>query len=187
MLAKIAFEQGAEFSGEEHEAVLAFVANMSTTSAHSIGGDKAEFADADACGSNGLQDQGKTMLSRVFCCLHEALIFCVTEFFVFVAEKGALNFQGLDEEVSALVVFEVAINGGQECVDGGGRIALDELLFPGDEQGFVEGAVVCTAQKKLQGMGVLRNGAGAAFFAFEVVDVLLDAGLGEGMLLCSHK
>lgn len=36
-------------------------------------------------------------------------------------------------------------------------------------------------------MGVLGNGAGAAFFAFEAVDVLLDAGLSEGVLLCSHK
>lgn len=125
--------------------MLAFVANMSTTSAHSIGGDKAKFADADACGSNGLQDQGKAVLAGVFCCLHEALVFCAGEFFVFVAEKGALNFQGLDEKVAALVVFEVAINSRQECINGGGRIALDELLFPGDEQGFVEGAVVCTA------------------------------------------
>lgn len=145
MLAKIAFEQGAEFCGQKHKTVLTFVVDICTTAAHGVGGDEAEFTDADAGGGDGLQDQGKAMLSRVFCCLHEALVFCVTEFFVFVAEKGALNFQGLDEKVAALVVFEVAINGSQECVDGGGRIALDELLFPGDKQGIVEGAVVCTA------------------------------------------
>lgn len=145
MLAKIAFEQGAEFCGQKHKTVLTFVANMSTTAAHGVSGDEAEFADADACGGDGLQDQGKAMLSRVFCCLHEALIFCVTEFFMFVTEKGTLDFQGLDEKIAALVVFEVAINSRQECVDGGGRIALDELLFPGDEQGLVEGVVVCTA------------------------------------------
>ena len=145
MLAKIAFEQGAEFCGQKHKTVLTFVANMSTTAAHGVSGDETEFADADACGGDGLQDQGKAMLSRVFCYLHETPVFCVTEFFVFVAEKGTLDFQGLDEKIAALVVFEVAINGSQECVDGGGRIALDELLFPGDEQGFVEGVVVCTA------------------------------------------
>lgn len=145
MLAKIAFEQGAEFCGQKHKTVLSFVANMSTTAAHGVSGDEAEFADADACGGDGLQDQGKAVLTCVFCCLHEALIFCVTEFFVFVTEKGTLDFQGLDEKVAALVVFEVAINGGQECVDGGGGVVLHELVFPGDEQGFVEGAIVCTA------------------------------------------
>ena len=85
------------------------------------------------------------------------------------------------------MVFEVAVDGGQECVDGGGRIALDELLFPGDEQGFVEGAVGGGFREDLQGVAILGDGASAAFFAFEAVDVLLDAGLGEGMLLCSHK
>lgn len=181
------FEQGTEFCGEEHEAVLAFVANMSTTAAHSIGGDKAEFADADACGGDGLQDQGKAVLACVFCCLHEALVFCAGEFFVFVAEVGALDFQGLDEEVSALVVFEVAVDGGEEGVDGGGGVVLHELVFPGDEQGFVEGAVGGGFREDLQGVAILGDGAGAAFFVFEGVDVLLDAGLGEGMLLCSHK
>lgn len=125
--------------------MLAFVANMSTTAAHSIGGDKAEFADADAGGGDGLQDQGKAVLAGVFCGLDEALVFCAGEFFVFVAEVGALDFQGLDEEVSALVVFEVAINSRQECINGGGRIALDELLFPGDKQWLVEGAIGCAA------------------------------------------
>ena len=36
-------------------------------------------------------------------------------------------------------------------------------------------------------MGVLGNGASAAFFAFEAVDILLDAGLGESMLCGGHK
>ena len=145
MLAKIAFEQGAEFCGQKHETVLAFVANVGAAAAHGVGGDEAEFADADDCGGDGLQDQGKAVLTCVFCCLHEALVFCVTEFFVFVAEKEALNFQGLDEKVAALVVFEVAINSRQECINGGGRIALHELLFPGDKQWLVEGAIGCAA------------------------------------------
>lgn len=180
------FEQGTEFCGEEHEAVLAFVVNVGAAAAHGVGGDEAEFADADACGGDGLQDQGKAMLSRVFCCLHEALIFCMTEFFVFVAEKGALNFQGLDEKVAALMVFEVAINGGQECVDGGGGVVLHELVFPGDEQGFVERAVGGGFREDLQGVAILGDGAGAAFFVFEGVDVLLDAGCGEDVWMGGH-
>lgn len=35
-------------------------------------------------------------------------------------------------------------------------------------------------------MGVLGNGASAAFFTFEAVDVLLDAGLAEGVLCGGH-
>lgn len=166
--------------------MFAFVVNVGVAAAHGVGGDEAEFADADACGGDGLQDQGKAVLAGVFCGLDEALVFCAGEFFVFVAEVGALDFQGLDEKVAALVVFEVAINSRQECINGGGRIVLHELVFPGDEQGFVEGAVGGGFREDLQGVAILGDGAGAAFFVFEGVDVLLDAGCGEDVWMGGH-
>ena len=166
--------------------MFAFVVDVGAAAAHGVGGDEAEFADADAGGGDGLQDQGKAVLAGVFCGLDEALVFCAGEFFVFVAEVGALDFQGLDEEVAALVVFEVAVDGGEEGVDGGGGVVLHELVFPGDEQGFVEGAVGGGFREDLQGVAILGDGAGAAFFVFEGVDVLLDAGCGEDVWMGGH-
>lgn len=125
--------------------MFAFVVDICASAAHGVGGDEAEFTDADAGGGYGLQDQGKAVLSGAFCGLDETLVLCVGEFFVFVAEVGTLDFQGLNEKVTALMVFEVAVDSGEQGVDGGGRIPLDELLFPSDEQGLLQGAAGCTA------------------------------------------
>ena len=171
LLSEVAFEEGAEPVGQEDEAVFAFVVHIGAAGFNGFGGDEGEFTDADAGGGEGLQDEGEAVVAVFFCGADEADVFVAGEFFVFVGEEGALDAKGFEEEIGAVVEFEVAVQGGEDGVDGSGGVVLGEVGFPFEEEGFVDGAVLGEVLEAAQGAGVLAEGGGGALLGAEVGEV----------------
>ena len=171
LLSEIAFEKGAELGGQEDEAVFAFVVHMGAAGFDGFGGDEGKFTDADAGGGEGLQDEGEAVVAVFFCGADEADVFIAGEFFVFIGEEGALDTEGFEEEVGAVVEFEVAVQGSDDGVDGGGGVVLGEVGFPFEEEGFVDGAALGEMLEAAQGAGVLAEGGGGAFLGAKVGEV----------------
>ena len=171
LLPEVAFKKWAKLGGQEDEAVLAFVVHMGAAGFDGFGGDEGEFTDADAGGGEGLQDEGEAVVADFFCGADEADVFVAGEFFVFVGEEGALDAERFEEEVGAVVEFEVAVQGGEDGVDGGGSVVLGEVGFPFKEEGFVDGAALGEMLEAAQGAGVLAEGGGGAFLGAEVGEV----------------
>lgn len=171
LLPEIAFEEGTELGGQEDEAVFAFVVHMGAAGFDGFGGDEGEFTDADAGGGEGLQDEGEAVVAVFFCGAHEADVFVAGEFSLFVGEEGALDAERFEEEVGAVVEFEVAVQSSEDGVDGSGGVALGEVGFPFEEKGFVDGAALGEVLEAAQGAGVLAEGGGGAFLGAEVGEV----------------
>lgn len=162
----------AEFAGNEDGADLSFKMDIGATARDRFGGDGGKFADADACGADGLNDEGDAPPATRTRGAQELLIFPVAEGAVVVAEKLALHAQIAHAAVGPAAKVKIAVQRCQHAVDGGGGIAGGkQMRFPTHNAGFFHGRAIEPSGEGAKMAQVVGNGAGAALFCFKVADV----------------
>lgn len=186
--AGIALEFVAQAARQEDDADFAFEVDLGAAVLHGLGGDVAEFADAEAAGGDGLEDEGEALLALAASGAHEGEVVALGEFAAGRAEELALHAQVADAAVAAPEEAAVAVDGGEHGVDADGGVALaGEGLAPGGEVGLVEGRGTEPAGEGAQVAAVFVDGGGAALFAREMPgegsEPVLGDGLGHGWVL----
>ncbi len=176
----------AEPGGNEDGADLSFEMDISAAARDGFGGDGGKLADADACGADGLNDEGDAPPATRTRGAQELLIFPVAEGAVVVAEKLALHAQIAHAAVVPFAIAKITVERGEHAVDGGWQIAaLEEMVFPAADADFVDGFAIEPGGKGAKMAQVVGNGAGAALFALQIIDVVLK--IVRHGILCVHN
>ena len=111
---------------------------------------------------------------RVF--FYELLVLRAAQLAPFVAEGRALAFEKLRAPLGTAREGEQAVDGGEHDVDGGARVlARDELLFPAQHDGFVDGLVRRQKFVKAQQVAaVFVNGSRTALVLSETAKIVFN-------------
>ncbi len=176
----------AELGRDEDGADLSFEMDISAAARDGFGGDGGKLADADACGADGLNDESDAPPATRTRGAQEFLIFPAAEGAVVVAEKLALHAQIAHAAVIPFAIAEITVERCEHAVDGGWQIAaLEEMVFPAADADFVDGFAVEPGGKGAKMAQVVGDGAGAALFALQIIDVVLK--IVRHGILCVHN
>ena len=176
----------AELGRDEDGADLSFEMDISAAARDGFGGDGGKLADADACGADGLNDESDAPPATRTRGAQELLIFPVAEGAVVVAEKLALHAQIAHAAVVPFAIAEISVERCEHAIDGGWQIAaLEEMVFPAADADFVDGCTVEPGGKGTKMAQVVGDGAGAALFALQIIDVVLK--IVRHGILCVHN
>lgn len=176
----------AELGRDEDGADLSFEMDIGAAARNGFGGDGGKLADADACGADGLNDEGDAPPATRTRDAQEFLIFPAAEGAVVVAEKLALHAQIAHAAVIPFAIAEITVERCEHAVDGGWQIAaLEEMVFPAADADFVDGCTIEPGGKGAKMAQVVGDGAGAALFALQIIDVVLKI-VWHG-ILCVHN
>ena len=164
----------AELGRDEDGADLSFEMDIGAATRNGFGGDGGKLADADACGADGLNDEGDAPPATRTRGAQEFLIFPAAEGAIVVAEKLALHAQIAHAAVVPFAIAEITVERCEHAIDGGWQIAaLEKMVFPAADADFVDGFAVEPGGKGAKMAQVVGDGAGAALFALQIIDVVL--------------
>lgn len=164
----------AELGRDEDGADLSFEMDIGAAARDGFGGDGGKLADADACGADGLNDEGDAPPATRTRGAQEFLIFPAAEGAIVVAEKLALHAQIAHAAVVPFAIAEITVERCEHAIDGGWQIAaLEKMVFPAADADFVDGFAVEPGGKGAKMAQVVGDGAGAALFALQIIDVVL--------------
>ena len=176
----------AELGRDEDGADLSFEMDIGAAARDGFGGDGGKLADADACGADGLNNEGNAPPATRTRGAQELLIFPAAEGAVVVAEKLALHAQIAHAAVVPFAIAKITVERCEHAVDGGWQIAaLEKMVFPAADADFVDGFAVEPGGKGAKMAQVVGDGAGAALFALQIIDVVLKI-MWHG-ILCVHN
>lgn len=176
----------AELGRDEDGADLSFEMDIGAAARDGFGGDGGKLADADACGANGLNNEGDAPPATRTRGAQELLIFPTAEGAVVVAEELALHAQIAHATVVSFAIAKITVERCEHAVDGGWQIAaLEEMVFPAADADFVDGFAVEPGGKGAKMTQVVGDGAGATLFALQIIDIVLK--IVRHVILCVHN
>ena len=164
----------AEPGRDEDGADLSFEMHIDAAARDGFGGDGGKLGHTDACGADGLNNEGDAPPATRTRGAQELLIFPAAEGAIVVAEKLALHAQIAHAAVVPFAIAKITVERCEHAVDGGWQIAaLEEMVFPAADADFVDGFAVEPGGKGAKMAQVVGDGAGAALFALQIIDVVL--------------
>lgn len=176
----------AELGRDEDGADLSFEMDIGAAARNGFGGDGGKFADADACGTEGFDNERELPPAAGAGGAQQLLILGAAEGAVVGAKQLALHAQIAHAAVIPFAIAEITVERCEHAVDGGWQIAaLEEMVFPAADADFVDGFAVEPGGKGAKMAQVVGDGAGAALFALQIIDIVLKI-VWHG-ILCVHN
>ena len=175
MLLAPAGQAVAELGRQQDLAAFALAADGRLAAADSLRRDELQFRDANAGGADGLQQQLAALVADGAGCAQQTEILGAGEFPAGVGKDPALALEGLGFARRVVDGFLIVVDRSQQCIDGGGGVALGRQAVPPGGDGLAGGLLPCPGigEKAGQGPGVLLDGGRAVLAVGQPVLIAL--------------
>lgn len=181
--AGVALEFVAQAARQEDDADFAFEVDLGAAVLHGLGGDVAEFADAEAAGGDGLEDEGEALLALAAGSAHEDEVVALGELAGRVAEEAALHAQVADAQILPALEGEETVQGGKLAVDGRRcGAAVGKMGLPVLHGGPVHGAAIQPLRKSPHVAQIAGDGGRTAPEGTQVAGEGADAAWGDALM-----